>query len=140
MTPRSTAWLHLSFRTGAVADGLAAAAMLIPAVFGTPSPLNGYVPDVPYRYAMGLAGSLMLGWTVLLLWADRRPVERRGVLPLTNLVILGLLATSLFALRTGFLPPAAGWTIAALQVGLVALFTGSYLHSRKVHPLDPSIP
>jgi len=61
--------------------------MLDQAILARPSPLTHYLPEVPYRYAMGLAGSLMLGWTILLLWADRRPVERRGVLMITNFVI-----------------------------------------------------
>jgi len=61
--------------------------MLDQAILARPSPLTHYLPEVPYRYAMGLAGSLMLGWTILLLWADRRPAERRGVLMITNFVI-----------------------------------------------------
>jgi len=46
---------------------------------------------------MGLAGSLMLGWTLLLVWADRKLVERRGVLMITNVVVLGLMGCGLYA-------------------------------------------
>ena len=70
-------WLRISFRTGAVVDGIAAAAMFDQAIFARVSPLSGYVPETPYRYAMLIAGSLMLGWTVLLLWADRDPMARQ---------------------------------------------------------------
>jgi len=42
---------------------------------------------------MRTGAPLMAGWTVLLLWADRQPLERRGVLPITVLpVIAGLMA------------------------------------------------
>lgn len=134
----ATGWLRTSFRIGVLADGIAAALMLAQAAFGVQSMLNAYPPDVPYRWAMGLAGSLMLGWTVLLLWGHRRPVQRRDVLLITNVVILGLMGAMLYGLRTGFLVPAAGWTVVVLQGGLIALFTASYVYSRKVHPVDPA--
>ena len=35
-------------------------------------------------WSTGDAYALMWGWTALLLWADRKPVERRGVLLLTG--------------------------------------------------------
>jgi len=31
--------------------------------------------EIEYRNLMGLAASLMPGWTLLLIWADRKPVE-----------------------------------------------------------------
>lgn len=53
--------------------------------------IEDFDPPVEHRYAMGLGASLMAGWTLLLIWADRKPVERRGVLPLTIFpVIFGI--------------------------------------------------
>ncbi len=44
----------------------------------------------------------MAGWTLLLLWADRWPLERRGVLPITVVpVIAGLMANDAHAVRAG---------------------------------------
>ena len=43
----------------------------------------------PYRFAMGYAASLMTGWTALLLWAYRKPVERAFVAVITMIVIAG---------------------------------------------------
>ena len=40
--------------------------------------LKNFAPGADYRYAMGMGASLMLGWTALLIWADRKPIERRG--------------------------------------------------------------
>jgi hypothetical protein len=39
----------------------------------------------------------------LLLWADRRPVERRGVLMITNFVILGLMSSGPYAVSAEFM-------------------------------------
>lgn len=122
--------LRVSFWVGAIADAVVAAVMFAQAFFGYTSPLNHYVPEIPYRYAMGLAGSLMLGWTILLLWADRRPAERRGVLLITIVVILGLMATGLRAVAVGFIHGSAMAPLIVLQIGLIALFTASYLASR----------
>ncbi len=130
----STTWLRISFWVGAIADGIVAFAMFAEAILGRPSPLTHYVPDTPYRYAIGLAGSLMLGWTLLLLWADRRPVERRGVLLLTCFVVVGLMGSGLYALSTGFMPIATGVTLLVFQGLLVVLFSSSYFASVRQRP------
>ncbi len=75
-------WLRISYWVGAVSDGFATYRMLFPKI----------AHGVEYRYALGLAASLMLGWTILLIWADRKPLERKGVLLITALpVVSGLL-------------------------------------------------
>ena len=82
-------WLRISYWTGAVADGFATYLMLFPNIAG----------GVEYRYALGMAASLMLGWTFLLIWADRKPVERKGVHLLTAFpVVSGLIMDELYAL------------------------------------------
>jgi hypothetical protein len=134
----STTWLRISYWVGAVADGIVAAVMFAQAVLALPSPLTRYVPETPYRYAMGLAGSLMLGWTILLLWADRRPVERRGVLIITIVVILGLMGSSVIALSAGFMPARSVLPVLIFQVALIAIFGSSYVASRRAHEYKPS--
>ncbi len=66
-------------RVGAVADALAAVQMLWPSLFGLMMGLPGFAPGAEYHYAMGMGASLMVGWTALLVWADRKPMERKGV-------------------------------------------------------------
>jgi len=45
---------------------------------------------------MGIGGSLMAGWTLLLLWAVRKPIERRAVILLTAFpVVFGLFVVAL---------------------------------------------
>jgi len=127
----STTWLRISYWVGAIADGIAAAMMLAQAILARPSPLTPYLPEPPYRYAMGLAGSLMLGWTILLLWADRKPVERRGVLMITVVVVLGLMGSGLYAISAGFMSLAAAGPILVFQALLLALFASSYVASAR---------
>ena len=127
----STTGLRISYWVGAIADGIVAAMMLAQTILARPSPLTHNLPEPPYRYAMGLAGSLMLGWTIVLLWADRKPAERRDVLIITNVVILGLIGSELYAVSAGFMSHAAAGPVLAFQVLLIALFTSSYLASAR---------
>ncbi len=127
----STRWLRISFWVGAIADALVGLVMIGEAIFAQPSPLTHYAPEIPYRYAIALAGCLMWGWTVLLLWADREPVQRRGVLLITSGVILGLVACNGFAMKTGYMPKVAGLSMVFFLIVLFALFTGSYWVSRS---------
>jgi hypothetical protein len=79
-----------------------------------------------YRFAMGYGASLMAGWTLLLLWAYQRPLERKFVAALTVFVICGLVFTEVFAVISGTL---AAWRMAptwCIQAGLLALFAFAY--------------
>ena len=125
----STTLLRLSYWVGAAVDGVAALIMIAEGHFGQPSLLTGYEPDVPYRYAMSLAGSLMLAWTILLLWADRKPVARRGVLPITCVLILGLMASGILAAVLGHLPKGVVIGLVLLLMALIVLFAYSYVAS-----------
>lgn len=126
-----TTWLRISYWVGAIADGLVAIVMFSEAIFAYQSPVTGYLPETPYRYAMALAGSLMLGWTLLLLWADRRPADRRGVLLLTDVVILGLMGGGVYAVAAGFMPLDSAIPILVFQTALFVLFTFSYILSKR---------
>ncbi len=53
----STTWLRFSYLVGAIM-------ILNQTILAQPSPLTGYVDDVLYRCAMGLACSLMFGWAL----------------------------------------------------------------------------
>jgi len=124
-------WLRISYRVGAVADAGAAALMLHPPLYAFGVGLAGFAPGDDYRYAMGMGASLMLGWTALLLWADRAPMERRGVLVLTVLVVLGLAANEVQSVLAGFLPIERAAAVWAFQALLAVLFLGSYLAASR---------
>ncbi|MGB5810961.1 MAG: hypothetical protein WBG86_10560 [Polyangiales bacterium] len=75
---------------------------------------------------MGYGASLMLGWTVLLLWAYQRPVERSAVAALTVLVIGGLVVTEVVAVGLGYLEAWRMIPTWILQAVLFALFASAY--------------
>ena len=120
--------LRVAFLAGAITDALAILPMLVPSLAEF---LWGF-DDVSgaYRFAMGYSTSLMFGWTVLLIWAYQRPVERRFVAALTVLVIYGLVLTEVFAVLTGQL---AAWRMVptwCLQALLLGVFAGGFHYER----------
>ena len=125
-------WLRISYWAGAIIDGLAAISMLATAIFGVGGRLSGFSPGAEYRYAMGLGGSLMVGWTALLIWADRKPLERKGVLLLTVFpVITGIVLTGITAVLAGLVPlfKMLPGIIVPAVVGVLMTFT--YLGARQ---------
>ena len=128
--------LRLAFLAGAITDAGALLPMLWPPLAG----LFWGFRDVSgsYRFAMGYGASLMLGWTVLLLWAYRRPLERRFVAALTVLVIYGLVLTEVIAVRSGTLE---AWRMVptwCLQGILLLLFAGAFHYSREHRVRSPT--
>ncbi len=116
-------WLRISYWVGAIADGLATLRMLFPK----------FANGVEYRYAMGLAAALMLGWTILLIWADRKPLERKGVILLTAFpVVSGLLLAEIYAVFSGIISFSRMLPTGIFLVALITLFTFSYFNARNV--------
>lgn len=124
-------WLRRSYRAGAAVDALAAIGMTFPDRLWTARFRGGFRRDSrELRYGMRSGAALMAGWTGLLLWADRRPLERKGVLPLTMFpVVAGLMANDARAVADGYLAKGSVVPTRALQVGLLALFGFSYLNA-----------
>jgi uncharacterized membrane protein len=117
-------WLRIAFGAGAITDALALVPMLSPTMarllWGFEHPTGGYF------FAMGYGASLMFGWTVLLLWAYQRPLERRFVACLTLLVIAGLVITEVVLVVRGEMALARMLPTWAIQAVLVGLFGKGY--------------
>lgn len=128
--------LRIAFLAGAITDALAVLPMLFPPLakilWGFEDTTGGY------RFAMGYGASLMLGWTALLVWAYRDPVERRAVAALTVLVIYGLVATEVAAVLSGAMPLWRMVPTWILQSLLLALFAGAYHFPASIERLAGS--
>lgn len=125
-------WLRISYWAGAILDGLVALHMLFPQILATRYNLSNFNPSIEYKTALGIGASLMLGWTFLLIWADRKPVERKGVLLVTIFPALcGLVITEIYAVANGFVRFENMLSTWMVQAMLFVLFTYSYLKARK---------
>ncbi len=83
-----TIWLRVCYWIGAIADAKAAILLLFPdflpplttAIYGTSVKSN------PLRQLCALA---IFSWTILLIWADGSPLERKEVLIIGAVLLLG---------------------------------------------------
>ena len=95
-------FIKFAYWLGIGADALWAVAFLFPHVFGILTGRPDFNPDFQTKIILGMAGSLMTGWTILLLWAVRKPLERRVVILLTAFpVVFGLSTISLIEILHG---------------------------------------
>ena len=95
-------WIKFPYWLGIGADALSAVGLLFPEVFGILTGRPDSSPDLQTRLIMGIGGSLMTGWTFLLIWAVRKPIERRVVILLTAFpVVIGLFITTLIGVLNG---------------------------------------
>ena len=104
--------------------------MIVPLAFGLKEGIENFTPGPDYVYAMGVGASLMFGWTVLLLWADRKPVERKGILPITVFpVIIGIYTSRIFGITSGFLSFEYSIPDLVIPIILCVLFLAAYFTS-----------
>jgi hypothetical protein len=124
--------LRTSYWLGAIIDAIVAIQLLLPSFWASFDQLTTYTPSTAFNFALGIASSLMFGWTFLLIWADRKPVERKGVLLLTTFpVIFGLAANNIFAIISGLRPLQSTLPELLLQIGLACFFIFSYLNAKR---------
>ena len=122
-------WLiKFPYWLGIAADALWAAALLFPPVFGVLTGFDDFSPDWQMQSVMTIGGILMAGWTVLLLWAVRRPIERRFVILLTALVVAALFLLTLVNVLKG--NTNEYWILIKCLVLFVAMLTSYSLAGR----------
>ena len=125
-------WLRVSYWTGAIVDALAFLEMLFPGALQAALGQSGPEITIELRLAQAFGAPLMIGWTVLLLWADRKPMERRGVLAITICpVIVGLLIRGIVGTQSGVFVGSTAVTAIAVPMALMILFSYSLLLAKR---------
>ena len=123
-------WIKIVYWLGIGADGFWAVLLLSPPLFGIIVGNPDFAPDMQVKTIMGIGGSLMTGWTVLLIWAVRKPIERRGVILITAIpVLIGLFIFTL----VGYLNGNAGniWILIKTVI-LFSLAVNSYFLACRI--------
>ena len=121
--------IKLPYWLGIGADALWVVGLLFPSVYAMLVGSPDFDPDIQVRLIMGVGGSLMAGWTMLLLWAVRQPIERRAVSLLTAFpVVFGISIVTLIGFLNGSTPL---WLLVKTMVLFVLMIT-SYLLSDKL--------
>ncbi|MFC1796145.1 hypothetical protein ACFL1V_03515 [Pseudomonadota bacterium] len=120
-------FIKFPYWLGIAADALWAVALLIPSIFGLLTGVDDFSPDWQMQSIMAIGGILMAGWTVLLLWAVRRPIERSFVILLTAFVVAALFLLTLVNILKG--NTNEYWILIKCLVLFVAMLTSYSLAS-----------
>ena len=85
--------LRVAYWFGAILDVLTFILMIAPSIGLGIFNSEGIQYGSEYLYVTAMGAPLMIGWTVLLIWADRKPIERKGIILITLFpVMTGLIA------------------------------------------------
>ncbi len=127
---------RIALWTGAVVDALAALQLLLPTTFVVGSfsglrVLGGEGSQLALESA-----ALLLGWSVIEVWAAQRPDERQVVMFVGLGVLTVFLVQNLWLLTSGRANTAATLPILVLQVCLVVLFVAGILAVRRSERID----
>jgi hypothetical protein len=127
---RESFLIKVAYWLGIAADALWAVALLFPPVFAILTGNPDFDPDLQVRLIMGIGGSLMTGWTLLLLWAVRQPIDRRFVILLTAFpVVFGMFIVTLIGYLNG--NTSTLWVLVKTMILMISMVT-SYLLAGKM--------
>lgn len=131
----NTLLLRAAFLTGAIADAVIAIEWYLISLGLADLPVHPsfFIGDgEDFRYILSVGALFMASWAFLLYWGSRRPVERRGILLITAVMLFIAILSDyiIFAHMFSVQQAIAGTSV---KLFLVALFAGSYWHSKKVH-------
>ena len=105
-------WLRLSYWVIAIADFGIGISVLIPERVG----LTGFV------YPMGLMSAVAISWGIMLLIADRKPMERRWVLIPTLIVIALLTSVNVYAASIHLIDFSIGYIfLGTVLIGMIII-------------------
>lgn len=106
----TTTLLRIGYWAGALGDFYIAATILIPAM----ATVDRYV------YPMGLMSAAAFSWGIMLILADRKPVERRWIAVPTLLVVALIQLATFLSLPFVEIPP---WQLVLSAAGGIIVFS-----------------
>ena len=134
ITNKQLLYLKLSFIIGTIADFIVGINwLLISLGYNIPNLISSFKgAGTDYRFAMYIGTMFMFGWTVLLFWGYLKPLERRGLLVITAVLLSISIIIEILFYRN--LLAGTGFTLGIiLRLLIISKFTFSYFYSLKKH-------
>lgn len=124
-------FLRIAYWWGVIADAVSAILMLFPNLFLRVMNFN-LTSGRDFAFGLSYGVPLMIGWTILLIWADRKPLERKGILLLTLPIIAGYIAIELYAVSTGITSLGSALPLLVMQTGLFVFIVFSCWRAKNL--------
>lgn len=122
--------IRITLWWGIIADAFETVRMVLPRVFIATTGINATTTD-SFRFALLYGAPVMFGWTIVLFWADRKPIERKGIFICLIPVIIGYIIIELIGIKMGVLNVQNTIPTFFLQAILLGLSIISFLIARK---------
>jgi hypothetical protein len=124
--------LIISYWIGIVADAVATLLLFSPTLANLVLRPQPFEISAAYLYVSRIAGGLMLGWTVLLFWAQLKPIERADILLITLFPVVTLLAiAAVLVAKSNQISFASLLPMFVLYFVVYCTFIPSYIWARK---------
>ncbi len=124
--------LVTSYWIGIIADAVATLLLFSPTFANVVLQTQPFEVSPMYLYVSRVAGALMLGWTVLLFWAQLKPVERADILLITLFPVVTVLAgAAVLAARSNQIPLSGIMPMFVLYVVAYCTFIPAYVWAKK---------
>ena len=127
--------LKTAFLIGAVADGVIAIEWFLISlgILNLPVHPSFFVGSgQDFQYVLSISALFMMGWAFLLYWGSVRPIERRGILLITA-VMLFIAILSDYIIFAHLFSAQQIVLGSSVKLSLVFLFAGSYWHSKRIN-------
>ncbi|MDB4278837.1 hypothetical protein N9917_04480 [Deltaproteobacteria bacterium] len=119
--------IRVSYWVAAIVDFAVAIVVLIPERMGVEE----------FVYPMGLMSAVAFSWAVLLIVADRKPVERRWVLLPTMLVVFLLGVAGVYAASVGVISVQRVMASSSAVAGVLLLLSYTSYRTRNLEGATP---
>lgn len=123
--------IRITLWWGIIADFIETIRMIMPQLFISTTGINTINND-SFRFALLYGAPVMFGWTILLFWADRKPIERKGIFICLVPVILGYFIVEIIGIKMGVLNLKNTIPTFILQAILLLLSLKSYIIANKI--------
>jgi preprotein translocase subunit SecF len=127
-------FIRFAYWIGAIMNLLVAISMTLYVFFELNIGMDFPDANLENRYMLVAGMALMWGWTALLIWGDRKPVERKMLLLLTAMpvVILYFVGDLVLFLQGAGDPNIASFVIIqSIRIVLLSIFISSYFIAWK---------
>ena len=124
--------LIISFWIGIVADALATILLFSPSIANFALQPKLFEISEIYLYVSRVAGALMAGWTVLLIWGVQKPVERADILIITLFPVVTILTiAAILVVRSDQIQFEKMVPMFVLYIVLFAVYLPSYFWAKR---------
>ncbi len=137
---RKIKFVQFCIWTGIILDGINVFLYLFPNMMLGSLGMSEEMLTPVATYLLFHAGIFMLGWTILLIWTLKKPIQRRFILLLTVLITVGMEASAIYLLTVESVTDAKIIPLLILPMLVGSLFAAGYFVAGSIKSNQGNFP